>query len=247
MGRFDGKVAIVTGGGSGMGAAFAKQLVAEGASVVIGGRTEEKVKKIAAEIGHNILAVKMDASKAEDWTAAMAAAHDAFGKVSILINSAGISDLTPLEYLDEQGLRRSLDINLMSQFHGMKAVLEDMKELNWGRIVNIASLAAQTASGDSPAYATSKHAVAGLSKSAAHAFAKYNVLVNFVLPGSIDTPMMDGVKAMAPEAIAQICAATPLKRMADPEEVATLVLYLASPENTYITGTGIVIDGGMTA
>ena len=110
MGRFDGKVAIVTGGGSGMGAAFAKQLVAEGASVVIGGRTEEKVKKIAAEIGHNILAVKMDASKAEDWTATMAAAHDAFGKVSILINSAGISDLTPLEYLDEQGLRRSLDI-----------------------------------------------------------------------------------------------------------------------------------------
>lgn len=122
-----------------------------------------------------------------------------------------------------------------------------MKALGGSRILNVASLAAQSASGDSPAYATSKHAVAGLTKSAAHAFAKYNILVNYILPGTINTPMMSGVTSAHPEAIQQICAMIPLNRMGTPKDVASLVLYLVSEDNTYVTGSGIVIDGGMTA
>lgn len=247
MERFKTKTVLVTGGGSGIGAAVAKRFAAEGASVVITGRREEKLMEVAETDQSKIFPVKMDVSKQEDWKKVIDITHEKVGNVDILINNAGIADLTPLEYLTEEQFRKSLEINLMSDFYGMKAVLGDMKEKNWGRIVNVASLAAQSASGDSPAYATSKHAVNGLTKSAAHGLAKYNILVNSILPGTIDTPMMDGVKAMSPEAIHQICASIPLHRMATPEEVASLILYLASEDNTYITGSGIVIDGGMTA
>lgn len=247
MERFKTKTVLVTGGGSGIGAAVAKRFAAEGASVVITGRREEKLMEVAETDKSKIFPVKMDVSKQEDWKKVIDITHEKIGKVDILINNAGIADLTPLEYLTEEQFRKSLEINLMSDFYGIKAVLEDMKEKKWGRIVNVASLAAQSASGDSPAYATSKHAVNGLTKSAAHGLAKYNILVNSILPGTIDTPMMDGVKAMSPEAIHQICASIPLHRMATPEEVASLILYLASEDNTYITGSGIVIDGGMTA
>lgn len=247
MGRFDNKVVLVTGAGSGMGAAFTRAFVAEGAKVVACDISEENVNKVAEELGENVVAVKTDVAKAEDWAKAIEVAHEKFGEVTVLVNSAGIADLTPLEFISEEAFRRSLEVNLMSNFYGIRAVIPDMKNANWGRIVNIGSIATVQASGDAPAYATSKHGVGGLTKAAAHGLAKYNILVNAVLPGTIDTPMMDGVKAMGPEAVAYICNSIPLKRMSKPEEVASLVLYLASEENTYIDGTEIVIDGGMRA
>ena len=247
MGRFDNKVVLVTGAGSGMGAAFTRAFVAEGAKVVACDISEENVNKVAEELGENVVAVKTDVAKAEDWAKAIEVAHEKFGEVTVLVNSAGIADLTPLEFISEEAFRRSLEVNLMSNFYGIRAVIPDMKNANWGRIVNIGSIATVQASGDAPAYATSKHGVGGLTKAAAHGLAKYNILVNAVLPGTIDTPMMDGVKAMGPEAVAYICNSIPLKRMSKPGEVASLVLYLASEENTYIDGTEIVIDGGMRA
>lgn len=247
MGRFNNKVVLVTGAGSGMGAAFAKAFVEEGAKVVACDISEENVKKVSEELGENVVAVKTDVAKAEDWAKAIEVAHEKFGEVTVLVNSAGIADLTPLEFISEEAFRRSIEVNLMSNFYGIKAVIPDMKNASWGRIVNIGSIATIAASGDSPAYATSKHGVGGLTKAAAQGLAKYNILVNAVLPGTIDTPMMDGVKAIGPEAVAYICNSIPLKRMARPEEVASLVLYLASEENTYVDGTEIVIDGGMRA
>lgn len=247
MGRFDNKVVLVTGAGSGMGAAFAKAFAAEGAKVVACDISEENVKKVSEELGENVVAVKTDVAKAEDWAKAIEVAHEKFGEVTVLVNSAGIADLTPLEFISEEAFRRSIEVNLMSNFYGIRSVIPDMKNANWGRIVNIGSIATIAASGDAPAYATSKHGVGGLTKAAAHGLAKYNILVNAVLPGTIDTPMMNGVKEMGPEAVAYICNSIPLKRMAKPEEVASLVLYLASEENNYVDGTEIVIDGGMRA
>lgn len=155
--------------------------------------------------------------------------------------------MTPFELLSEEAFRKSLDINLISNFLGMKAVLPDMKKAGWGHIVSTASVAALSAGGDSCAYTASKHAVSGLSKCAAHALAPYNILVNSVLPGAVDTPMMDGVKALGPEINAQLCAKIPLRRMARPEELASLVLFLSSEENTYMTGSQVIIDGGKEA
>lgn len=247
MSRFENKVVLVTGAGSGMGASFAKAFAKEGAKVVACDISEENVRKVVEEIGDHAVAVKTDVSSSKDWANAIEVAHEKFGEVTVLVNAAGIADLTPLENITEEGFRRSIEVNLMSNFYGMKAVVEDMKKANWGRIVDIGSIASITANGDAPAYATSKHAVAGLTKAAAHGLAKYNILVNAVLPGTVNTAMMKGVQAMGSEAVAAICNAIPLKRMAEPEEVATLVLYLASEENTYINGAEITVDGGMCA
>lgn len=189
----------------------------------------------------------MDVSSLSDWQEAVKQIHQRFGDISVVINNAGIADQTPLEYLTEEAFRASMDINMMSVFYSLKTAAEDMKKNHWGRIVNTSSIAGIRACGDNAAYAASKHAVDGLTKSAAFALAKYNVLVNCVHPGVVDTPMMDDVREKYPEAIAQICAMIPLKRMCKPEEVAKLIAFLASEDNTFVNGEGITIDGGQYA
>ena len=226
MGRFENKVVIVTGAGSGVGASFAKAFAKEDAKVVACDISEENVRKVVEEIGDHAVAVKTHVSSSKDWANAIEVAHEKFGEVTVLVNAAGIADLTPLENITEEGFRRSIEVNLMSNFYGMKAVVEDMKKANWGRIVDIGSIASITANGDAPAYATSKHAVAGLTKAAAHGLAKYSILVNAVLPGTVNTAMMKGVQAMGPEAVAAICNAIPLKRMAEPKKLQQLFFIL---------------------
>ena len=244
---FEKKVCFVTGGGSGIGRAVALELAKRGAYVAVGGCTLKKVEQVAAEMGERGLAIQMDVSSLSDWQEAVKQIHQRFGDISVVINNAGIADQTPLEYLTEEAFRASMDINMMSVFYSLKTAAEDMKKNHWGRIVNTSSIAGIRACGDNAAYAASKHAVDGLTKSAAFALAKYNVLVNCVHPGVVDTPMMDDVREKYPEAIAQICAMIPLKRMCKPEEVAKLIAFLASEDNTFVNGEGITIDGGQYA
>lgn len=244
MNRFENKVALITGAGSGIGKAIALAYAEEGAKVVLCGRTGAKVKKVADEIGENALAVEMDVASLDDWKRTVEEVHEKFGKIQVLVNNAGIADQTPFDYLTEEAFRNSMEINLMSVFYSYKTVAEDMKELQWGRIVNVSSIAGLKASGDNAAYATSKHAVTGLTKSSGFAFAKYGILVNSIHPGAVDTPMMGALKERYPEAIEQICQSIPLGRMAEADEIAKLVLFLTSEENTYINGAGLVIDAG---
>lgn len=245
--KFQDKVCLVTGGGSGIGKSVAIELAKQGAYVAVGGRTLGKVKQVADEIGAHALAIQMDVSSLTSWQEAVNQIHQRFGDISIVINNAGVADQTPLEYLTEDAFRESMEINMMSVFYSLKTAVEDMKKNNWGRIVNTSSIAGIRACGDNIAYAASKHAVDGLTKSAAFALAKYNILVNCIHPGVVDTPMMDGVREKYPEAIAQICAMIPLQRMCRPEEVAKLILFLASEDNTFVNGEGVTIDGGQYA
>ena len=247
MNRFEGKIALITGAGSGIGKGLALSFAREGAKVALCGRTPGKLQAVAEQIGENALAVGMDAASLADWRRAVEEVHGKWGKISILINNAGIADQTPFEYLTEEAFRASMETNLMSVFYSYKTVVEDMKALGWGRVVNVSSIAGLRASGDNAAYVASKHAVTGITKTAGFAFAKYNILTNAIHPGVVDTPMMDGLKAAYPEAVAQIVEAIPLGRMSMPEDLAGLVKFLCSAENTFVNGASIAIDGGQFA
>lgn len=247
MGRFDSMVCFITGAGSGMGKAYAYAFAKEGARVVLADLNGENVKQVADDIGERAVAISMDVSSLSDWERAVEIAHQHFGDIQILINNAGIADQTPFEYLTEEAFRRSMEVNLMSVFYSYKTVVEDMKKANWGRIVNVSSIAGVRGVGDNAAYVSSKHRVTGLTKTAGFAFAKHNILVNSIHPGAIDTPMMAALKEKYPDAIEHICKAIPLGRMCQPEEVAGLVMFLVSKENTFVNGANIVIDGGQYA
>ena len=201
MGRFDSMVCFITGAGSGMGKAYAYAFAKEGARVVLADLNGENVKQVADDIGERAVAISMDVSSLSDWERAVEIAHQHFGDIQILINNAGIADQTPFEYLTEEAFRRSMEVNLMSVFYSYKTVVEDMKKANWGRIVNVSSIAGVRGVGDNAAYVSSKHGVTGLTKTAGFAFAKHNILVNSIHPGAIDTPMMAALKEKYPDAI----------------------------------------------
>ncbi|MEY8760901.1 glucose 1-dehydrogenase [Chryseobacterium tongliaoense] len=243
MDRLKGKVAIITGAASGMGAAHAVAFVAEGAKVVLTDINEEKGLEVAKSLGdHSALFVKHDVSNKEDWDKVIEAAETTFGPVNILVNNAGIDTAASIEELSEVLYRRVIEINQVSVFLGMKAVVSSMKKGSTGSIVNISSIAGLVAAPYRFAYSASKFAVRGMTKSAAVDLAKYNIRVNSVHPGMIDTPMMSGVSK---EQLSQLNI--PLGRIADAKEVSSLVVYLASDESGYSTGSEFIIDGGITA
>jgi len=243
MGRLENKVAIVTGAAQGMGASHAKRFVEEGAKVVLTDLNEEKGSALAAELGENALFVKHNVTSEEDWEAVIQKAEAAFGPVNILVNNAGISlnkgllDITVEEY------RRILDINQVSVFLGMRAVVPSMKKAENGSIVNISSMNGLVAG--AIGYTDSKFAVRGMTKAAAIELSNYGIRVNSVHPGVIATPMIQ--QADAKDVIEEFAKFIPLKRVAQPEEVTNMVLYLASEESSYSTGSEFVIDGGLTA
>ncbi|WEK70406.1 MAG: glucose 1-dehydrogenase [Candidatus Chryseobacterium colombiense] len=243
MDRLKGKVAIITGAASGMGAAHAVAFVAEGAKVVLTDINEEKGLEVAQSLGeHNVLFVKHDVSSQEDWVKVIEATETAFGPVDILVNNAGIDKPALLEEMPEALYRQVIEINQVSVFLGMKAVIPSMKKVSKGSIVNISSIAGFVAAPYRLAYTASKFAVRGMTKSAAVELAKYNIRVNSVHPGLIDTPMTGVVPK---EQLSQLNI--PLGRTADAKEVSALVVYLASDESSYSTGSEFIIDGGITA
>lgn len=247
MGRLAGKIAIITGASQGMGMAHARAFVAHGAKVILGDINDKAGSALASELGSNAVFVKQDVASRADWQHVLREGEKRFGTVNVLVNNAGIlGKLAETTDLPEEEFLRVCTVNQTGVFLGMQTVLPGMIKIGGGSIVNISSVAGLVAIFGAPnlAYVASKFAVRGMTKQVAVEYGAKNIRVNSVHPGYIKTPMM--VAATDEEgggAVTQI----PLRRMAEPVEVSNLVVFLASDESAFITGTEHVIDGGMTA
>jgi 3alpha(or 20beta)-hydroxysteroid dehydrogenase len=250
MGRLDGKVALITGGARGMGKSHARHFVAEGARVVIGDLLDDKGKELAAELGEqNCRYVHHDVTSESDWAAAVTAATDAFGTLNVLVNNAGIlrnkkiADMTLAEF------REVIDVNLVGEWLGIKSVISPMTAAGGGSIINISSVEGFTGAAGLSAYSASKFGVRGITRSAAQELGKRGIRVNSVHPGGIMTTMtataFEAFADLADEAGARFLGSLPIPRFAKSAEVSPLVVYLASDESSYCTGSEFVVDGGM--
>ncbi|MBH0779893.1 glucose 1-dehydrogenase [Nocardia bovistercoris] len=237
MGRVDGKVAIISGGSQGMGAAHARLLVAEGAKVVIGDILDDEGKALADSLGEAARYVHLDVSQPELWDAAVAEAVNSFGKVDVLVNNAGIINGGPIQRFNLDKWRKIIDINLTGTFLGIRAVVDPMIAAGGGSIINVSSIEGLRGAPWAHGYVASKWGVRGLAKSASLELAQHNIRVNSLHPGLIRTPMTENI----PDDLVTI----PLGRPAQPEEVATFVLFLASDESSYATGSEFIVDGGL--
>ncbi len=245
--RLEGKVAIISGGARGMGAAEARIFARAGARVVIGDLLEEEGLKVVAEIGEaggEALFVRLDVTDESSWQSAVEAAVERFGKVDILVNNAAILRTQGLLETTEEIWDEVMDVNTKGTFLGTKTVIPEMRKVGGGSIINISSGAGITGSRRNTAYHASKGAVRIFTKSAAIQYAGENIRVNSVHPGPVDTDMLASSLTVEggrrPEDV-------PLGRYGKPEEVAYGVLYLASDESSFVTGSEVVIDGGRTA
>ena len=243
MARLEEKVAIITGAARGMGAAHARRFVAEGAKVVLTDLNVEEGTALASELGENALFVEQNVTSADEWANVVAQAEKAFGPVNVLVNNAGISVSKSLLQMTEEEYRRIVDINQVSVFLGLKTVVPSMQKAGGGSIINISSINGIV--GGAIGYTDTKFAVRGMTKAAAMECSHYGIRVNSVHPGVIETPMV--TQGDAVEAIKEFAKHIPLKRMAQPEEVTSLVLFLASDESSYSTGSEFIVDGGLTA
>lgn len=237
MGRVDGKVALISGGARGMGAAHARMLVAEGAKVVIGDILDDEGSALAAELGDAARYVHLDVTDAEQWDAAVKVANDAFGGLHVLVNNAGIVALGKIGKFDMAEWQKVIDVNLTGTFMGMQAVVASMKAAGCGSIINVSSIEGLRGAPMVHPYVASKWAVRGLAKSAALELGRYNIRVNSLHPGFIRTPMT--------EHFPEDMVTAPLGRPGQSEEVATFVVFLASDESSFATGSEFVVDGGL--
>jgi 3alpha(or 20beta)-hydroxysteroid dehydrogenase len=244
MARLDGKVALITGAARGMGAATARLFVAAGARVVLTDILDAAGEELAREIGAAARWQHHDVAREEAWDAAVRAARGTFGGLDIVVNNAGIYQPSPLAECSVELFERITRVNQLGVFLGMRAAVPALRARGGGAIVNISSIAGLRGFPGALAYVGTKWAVRGMTKTAAVELAADRIRVNSVHPGLIDTPM---IAANTPEVNAGVVAATPLKRAGTAEEVARLVLFLASDEASYITGAEVAIDGGWTA
>ncbi|MCU1503274.1 MAG: 3-oxoacyl-[acyl-carrier protein] reductase [Ilumatobacteraceae bacterium] len=245
MGRLDGKVAIVTGGARGQGGAEAALFRSEGAEVVITDVLRDEGHAHAEAIGATFLA--HDVRSEEEWAEVVRQTLERHGHIDALVNNAGIFQRAKLVDTDLAMYRKIIEVNQIGVFLGMRAVVPTMIEQQSGAIVNISSVAGLRGSPGGFAYGASKFAVTGMTKSASMELARYGVRVNSIHPGMIETDMMDVVTGGNAERHDKFASSVPLKRPAEPTEVAALALFLASDESSYCTGSEFVIDGGMTA
>ncbi len=246
-GRLDGKVALVSGGASGIGAAHARVFAAEGAKLVAGDLQEDKGRAVVEAVnasGGEAVFVHLDVTRQADWERAVGEAVSRFGKLTTLINNAGIYWPRGTEEETLEGWNTMISVNQTGVWLGMKAAVPAMREAGGGAIVNISSLYGLIGSPGSITYHATKGAVRLMTKSAALEYVKAGIRVNSIHPGQIDTPILSG---LTPEQNEQIKAATPMGRLGRPEEIAYGSLYLCSDEAAYTTGAELVIDGGWFA
>ena len=233
-----------------MGAAEARLFAQEGAKVVIGDVLEAEGRQVEAEInegGGECIFLRLDVTQESDWQRAVEATVARFGRLDILVNNAGVVSRGTLEDTTVQEWDRVMDVNAKGVFLGTKAAIPEMRKAGAGSIINISSMSGNVGqSFIQPVYNASKGAVRIFTKAAAIQYAKEGIRVNSVHPGAIDTPMTEFLSA-DPELQRQTVESTPLGRMAQPEEVAYGVLYLASDEASFVTGSELVIDGGAIA
>src|SRR4051794_12480979 len=248
MGRLDGKVALVTGAARGQGEAEARLFVAEGASVILGDVRDDAGEIVAKELGDRAAYVHHDVTREDDWAAIVEATHARFGRIDVLVNNAGVFRIVGMTNTTLEEYLRIVTINQVGTFLGMKAVTETMIGQGAGSIVNISSVAGLQGSAGTIAYTASKFAVRGMTKVAALELAPFGVRVNSVHPGFIDTDMLrEELGATAVASMAGAGAQVPNGRLAEADDVAKLVCYLASDDSAYSTGSEFVVDGGLSA
>lgn len=249
MNRLQGKVAIVTGGNAGIGEAIAKVFAAEGAAVVITGRRKDQLDRVVKDIERSkgrALAVAGSVADEGHVRDVVAATKRTFGGVQVLINNAGLGEFgKKLHEIDDATWQRLLDVNLTGVFRMTRAVVPEMLKGKGGSIVNISSVASLVGLPMLSAYSASKGGLDALTRAVAVEYAADGIRCNVVNPGLVDTPMAAPLMNN-PEQLAPILSQYPLRRAGKPEEVANLVLYLASDEAAWVTGGTYTIDGGMT-
>jgi len=245
MGRLDGKVALITGGARGMGKSHVRHFVAQGAQVVFGDVLDDKGAALAAEFDEKSCRyIHHDVTSEADWAAAVVLAADAFGRLDVLVNNAGVLAFATIADMPLAEFRRILEVNAVGCWLGMKAVIEPMKAAGGGSIVNISSIEGFTGAAGLSAYSASKFAVRGMTKAAARELGQFGIRVNSVHPGGVITSMTLGQPGSAEQADAFL-KAMPLSRFARPAEISCLVAYLASDESSYSTGSEFLADGGI--
>ena len=236
VGRVDGKVALITGGARNIGAASARLLVAEGARVVISDILDDEGRALADELGDAARYVHLDVTSEDEWTSAVAFAQAEFGKLDVLFNNVGIFNGSKLQRFTLERWQQMIDINLTGAFLGMRSVADAMIAAGGGSIINTSSIEGLRGTSWAHGYVATKWALTGLTKSVAVELAPHGIRVNSLHPGRISTPATD---AMPVDLIP-----IPLGRPGRPEEVATFVLFLASDESSFATGSEFVVDGG---
>lgn len=247
MGRIEGKVAIITGAGSGIGRATAIRFAAEGAKVIVTDITGAE-DETATSIGADAVAVHGDVSISSDVRSMIEVARSRFGRLDVIFNNAGIEGAqAPTAECSEENFDRVISVNLRGVFLGMKHALPLMIESGGGSIINNASVAGLVGFRGIPAYCASKGGVIQLTKTAALEYATQHIRVNAICPGVIWTPMVQRFTAGSAEAEAAFRATEPVERFGTAEEVAALALFLASDEASFVTGAAMAVDGGFTA
>jgi NAD(P)-dependent dehydrogenase (short-subunit alcohol dehydrogenase family) len=252
MGRLEGKVALISGGASGIGEATTHAMVGEGARVVVADIQIDRGKALAEALGDVVLFVEHDVTLESDWQRTISEGQQRFEKIDVVMNGAGISLPAPIDQCDFDHWKRTQSVNSDGVFLGCKYGVEALRAAGGGSIINISSTMGIKGSSIFPAYCASKGAVRMLTKSVALHCAeqKLNIRCNSIHPGVIDTPMMDPFASQAStreESLAGFAALHPLGRIGRPDEVANLAVFLASDESSFITGAEIPVDGGYCA
>lgn len=239
MGRLDGKVALISGGARGIGAAMARRFLDEGASVVVADVLDDDGARLLAALGGNSRFVHLDVTRPADWDAAVNEAVSTFGGLSVLVNNAGIVNFGRIDEYPHEQWARIIDVNLTGVFNGIKASAAALARAGSASIINVSSIAGVRGYENLSGYTASKFGVRGLTKAAALDLGRDGIRVNSVHPGVIQTPMTEGMSFDT--------AHIALHRIGQPTEIADLAVYLAGDESSFVTGAEFVIDGGETA
>jgi 3alpha(or 20beta)-hydroxysteroid dehydrogenase len=243
MGELQGKVALVTGAARGLGAAITRVFLREGAKVVTTDRLVDEGEAQAARLGNDVRFIEHDVVDEAQWARAVDFAKNEFGHVDILVNNAGLSGIYPFEATPPALWQKLLDVMTTGPYLGMRSVLPHMVSAGAGSIVNIASTNSLQGMASSAAYTTAKHGVLGLTRALALEYATKGIRINAVCPGAMRTPMLSNTFGDQMESFAELI---PVRRLADAQEVAEVVSFLASGRASYCFGAAFVVDGGMT-
>jgi 3alpha(or 20beta)-hydroxysteroid dehydrogenase len=249
MGRLDDKVCLVTGGARGLGAATGEVLIDEGATVILADIRPGEGKALADQLGEKASYVELDVTNEDAWATAVSDIVANHGRIDVVVNCAGIVSLGPLMNTTLAEFQKVTAVNLFGVYLGTRAALGPMIAAGKGSIVNISSIDGVSGMPGLSLYSATKHAVIGLTRSVAHEVAALGIRVNSVCPGVMPTPMLAeaDLSALGDVDLGAIVDQVPMKRPADPKEVARTVAFLASDDASYITGTELLVDGGWHA